>query len=105
MSGLGAVKKIVETEGQARRTVEDAKTLGQQIVTKAHEEAEMIRREFISSAHQKRDEILAGAKAKAEAEARESDTETDKLLISYRRLSEERKADAVARAVELVLNS
>jgi V/A-type H+/Na+-transporting ATPase subunit G/H len=105
MSGLDAVKKIVETEGQARRSIEEAKTRAQQIIGKAHEEAEMIRKESISSAQQKREEILETAREKAEAEARQSDAETDKLLQSYQRLSEARKADAVAKAVELILNS
>lgn len=105
MSGLDAVKKIVETEGQARRTVEEAKTRGEQVVARAHEEADIIRKEFVSSAQQKREEILATSREKAEAEARQSDAETDKLLLSYRRLSDERKADATAKAVDLVLNS
>jgi ATP synthase H subunit len=105
LSGLDAVKKIVETETQARRTVEEAKTHGQQIIARAHEEADMIRKEFVSSAQQKREEILTTAREKAEAEAQQSDLETDKLLLSYRKLSDQRKADAVAKAVELVLNS
>lgn len=105
MSGLDAVKKIVETEGQARRSVEEAKTRAQQVISKAHEEAEMIRKESISSADQRREEILKVAREKADAEARQSDVETDNLLRSYQRLSEAKKADAIAKAVELILNS
>ena len=105
MSGLDAVKKIVETEGQARRSVEEAKTRAQQLIAKASEEGEMIRQESVSSAHQRREEILKLAREKAEAEARQSDVETGKLLQSYQRLSEARKADAIAKAVELILNS
>ena len=105
MSGLEAVKKIVETEGQARKNVEEAKSRAQQIIAKAHEEAEMIRNESVSSANQKRDGILKIAREKAEAEARQSDVETDKLLQSYQELSGKRKSDAVSKAVELILNS
>ena len=105
MSGLDAVKKIVETEGQARRNIEEAKARAQQIIAKAHEEAEMIRKEYISSAQQRRDEMIKMAREKAEGEARQSDMETDTLLQSYQRLSESRKADAIAKAVDLVLSS
>ena len=105
MSGLEAVKKIVETEGQARKNVEEAKTKAQQIIAKAHEEAAMIRNESISSANQKREETLKTARERAEAEARQSDVETNKLLQSYQEFSEKRKSDAVTKAVELILNS
>jgi len=105
MSGLDAVKKIVETEGQARKSVDESRNRAQQVIAKAHQEAELIRKESISSAQLRRDQIVKIAREKAEAEARQSDVETDKLLQSYQRMSEARKADAVSKAVELILNS
>ena len=105
MSGLEAVKKIVETEGQARRIVEEAKAKSLQIIARARDEAEMMRQESISSAQQRREQILKDARQHAEEEAHQSDLETEKLLSDYRRLSQQRKDDAVAKAVELVLNS
>ena len=68
MSGIDAVKNIVETEGQARRIVDEAAAKAQRIVSEAREQAEQI-------------------------------------LDTYKRLSEERKAAAISKAVELILNA
>jgi vacuolar-type H+-ATPase subunit H len=105
LSGIDAVKKIVETEGQARRIVDESKARAQQIISKAHQEADMLRQEATSSAQKQREEILRDAKEKAEAEARQSDVETQQLLANYRKLAEARKDDAANKAVELVLNA
>jgi ATP synthase H subunit len=105
LSGIDAVRKIVETEGQARRIVDESKTRAQQIISKAHQEAELLREEALSSAQKQREEILGQAREKAEAEARQSDIETEQLVASYRKLAEARKDDAADKAVELVLGA
>ncbi len=105
MSGIDAVRKIVETEGRARKLVEDAKARAQQIISQAHHEAEMLRQEAVSSVQKQHEEILQDAKEKAEAEARQSDIETQQLLVNYRKVAEARKDDAVRKALELILNS
>ena len=105
MSGIDAVKKIVETEAQARRIVNEASTRAQQIISETRERAERIRQEAIARAQQQREEILREAKSKAEAEALQSDKETEQILKTYRKLSEERKSAAVSKAVELILNA
>ncbi len=105
LSGIDAVRRIVETEGRARKLVEDAKARAQQIISQAHHEAEMLRQEAVSSAQKQREEILQDAKEKAEAEARQSEIETQQLLVNYRKLAEARKGDAVRKALELILNS
>ena len=105
MSGIDAVKKIVETETQARRLVDDASAGTQKIISETREQGERIRAEAVGSAEGRREEILREAKAKAEAEARQSDQETEQILETYRKLSDERKAAAVSKAVELILNA
>ena len=105
LSGIDAVKKIVETEGQARRIVDESKARAQQIISKAHQEADLLRQEAASSAQKHREEILRDAKEKAESEARQSDVETQQLLANYRKLAEARKEDVANKAVELVLNA
>ncbi len=104
MSGIDAVKKIVETEGQARRIVDEAIAGAQKIVSETREQAERIRLESVAGAQGRREGILREAKEKAEAEARQSDQETEQILDTYRKLSEERKAAAVSKAVELILS-
>jgi vacuolar-type H+-ATPase subunit H len=104
LSGLDAVKKIVETEARARRTVDEAGVKAQQIISEAREQAERNRQEAIAHAQQRREEILGAAKEKAEADAHQSDRETEQILDTYRTLSEERKDAAVRKAVELILN-
>jgi vacuolar-type H+-ATPase subunit H len=105
LSGIDAVRKIVETEGQARRIVDESKARAQQMISKAHQEAEMLREEAVSSAQKQREEILGQAREKAEAEARQSDIETEQLIANYRKLAEARKDDAADKAVELVLGA
>ena len=105
MSGIDAVKKIVQTEGQARRIVEEAKAKGQEITSRAREDADRIRQEAIAQAQQQKELILKAAREKAEAEARQSDLETERILESNSKLSEERKASAVDKAVELILGT
>ena len=105
MSGIDAVKKIVETEAQARRIVDEASEKAQQIISQTREQAERIRQEAIARAQQQREEILREAKNKAEAEALQSDKETEQILDTYGKLLGERKAAAVSKAVELILNA
>ena len=105
MSGIDALKKIVETEGQARTLVEEAKAKAQEIISRAREVADNIRQEAIAQAQRQRELILEAAREKAEAEARQSDLETERILQSYRDLSGERKASAADKAVELILGT
>ena len=105
MSGLDAVKKIVETEGQARRLVEEAKAKAQEIISRAREVADKIRQETIAQAQVQRESLLNAAREKAEAEARQSDLETERVLQSYRELSGERKTSAADKAVDLILGT
>ncbi len=105
MSGIDAVKKIVETEGQARRLVEEAKARAQEIISGAQENADKIRQEAIAQAQRQRELILNAAKEKAEDEGRLSDLETERILQNYRKLSGERKASAADKALELILGT
>ncbi len=105
MSGIDAVKKIVETEGQARRLVEEAKAKALEIISGARENADKIRQEAIAQAQGQRELILNAAREKAEDEARLSDLETERILQNYRKLSGERKASAADKAVELILGT
>ena len=105
MSGIEAVKKIVETEAQARRIVEDAKARSQEILSLASQEAERVHQQVLAQSRGRRDEILSSARTEAEAEASKSDIETSQQLESYRKAFEGRKDTAVLKAVELVLGS
>ena len=105
MSGIEAVKKIVETEGQARRMIEDGKIRVEQLIVKARQEGEMLRQEAVSSAQKQREEILRTAREKAQSDAARSDVETQQLLDNYRKLAATRKDAAVDKAVELILNA
>jgi ATP synthase H subunit len=105
LSGIDAVKKIVQIEVQARRVVEEAKTKAQEIISRAREDADKIRQEAIAQAQRQKELILKAAREKAEAEARQSDLETERMLESYGKLSDERKASAVDKAVELILGA
>ena len=104
MSGIDAVKKIVETEAQARRIVDEAATKAQKVISETREQAERIRQEAVASAQGHREGILREAKEKAEAEAHQSDQETEQILDTYEKLSSERKAAAVSKAMALILN-
>ena len=103
LSGIDAVKKIVETEAQARRIVEEAKARSQEILSSASQDAERVRQDVLANARSRREEILRTARANAEAEASKSDEETTQQLESYRKAFENRKDLAVKKAVELVL--
>lgn len=105
LSGIEAVRKIVETESQARKIVEDATRKAQQIVSEARQEADNMRQEAKATAEKRAAEILSQARAQAEGEARTSDTETEQLLQKNRQLGEQRKDAAMRKAVELVLGA
>ena len=103
MSGIDAVRKIVETEAQARRTVEEARARAQEILSHASHATEKIHEEVQADARARRDEILQSARAEAEVEASKSDDETTQQLEVYKKAFEGRKELAVKKAVELVL--
>ncbi len=103
LSGIDAVKKIVQTEAQARRIVEEANARAQEILSRASQETEKIRQDVLSSARTQREEILAAARAEAEAEAAKADVNTTQQLESFQKAFETRKEHAVAKAVELIL--
>ena len=103
MSGMEAVRKIVETEAQAKRIIEDAKLRAQEILESASAESQRVRQTAISGADQDKARILKEAREKAEADARSSDEETNALLENYKNLFEKRKEVAVKKAVELIL--
>ncbi len=103
MSGIEAVRRIVETEAQAKRIIEDAKSRAHEILESASAEAQRLRQTAISDADQKKTQLLKEAREKAEADARGSDEETNSQLENYKKLSENRKDVAVKQAVELIL--
>ncbi len=103
MSGIEAVRRIVETEAQAKRVIEDAKLRAREILESASAEAQRVRQTAISSADQDKARILKEAREKAEADAMSSDEETSSLLENYKKLFENRKEVAVKKAVELIL--
>lgn len=105
MSGIEAVRKIVGTESQARKIVEDASRKAQQIVSDARQEADKIRQGAKARAEKQGAEILSQARAQAEGEAQKSDVETEQLMEKNRQLGEQRKDAAVRKAVELVLGA
>ncbi len=103
MSGIEAVKKIVETEAQAKRTIEDAKTRAQELIDNATELAQKARKDAITEAERKKAQMLEATREKAEADAKNSDVETDTLLAKYQKLFQDRKEVAVKKAVEVIL--
>jgi vacuolar-type H+-ATPase subunit H len=103
LSGIDAVRKIVETEAQAKQIIEDAKLRANELLEGASAEAQRARQTAISSADQDKARILKEAREKAEADARSSDEETSSLLKNYKKLFENRKEVAVKKAVELIL--
>ena len=103
MSGIEAVKKIVETEAQAKRIVEEAQLSAEEILARASEEAQKVRQTSAAEAEQRKVQMLRETREKAEADARSSDVETDSLLENYKKLFEDRKDVAAKKAVELVL--
>ena len=100
---MDAVKRIVETEAQARKIVEEANVKAQDILTQASKDAETAKRMILAEAQGQREEILNQAKIDAEAEAAKSDVDTDQLLANYQKAFQSRKDAAVEKAVELVL--
>jgi vacuolar-type H+-ATPase subunit H len=105
LSGIEAVRKIVETEAQAKRIVEEANSKAQEILAHASDEAQKIRQASTIEAEQRRVQMLRETREKAEADARSSDVETDSLLENYKRLFEDKKDAAVKKAVELILGA
>ena len=105
MSGIEAVRKIVETEAQAKRIVEEAESRAQEILASASEQARNVRQASTAEAEQRKVQRLRETREKAEADARSSDVETDSLLESYKKLFENRKNAAAKKAVELVLGN
>ena len=103
MSGIEAVKRIVETESQARKIVEEAKARAQEILSGASQDAENARQEILADTQRQRGQMLTRARAEAEAEASKSDIETGQLLEGFQKAFERKKDLAVKRAVELVL--
>jgi V/A-type H+-transporting ATPase subunit G/H len=103
LSGIEAVRRIVETEAQAKRIIEDAKSRAQEILDNASSEAQRLRQTAISNADQKKAQLLKEAREKAEGDARSSDEETNSLLENYKKLSDNKKEVAVKNAVELIL--
>ncbi len=103
MSGIEAVKKIVATEAEARKIVEEAKARSQEILSQASRDGERVRQEVLGAAQTQREELLAAARASAEAEASKSDLETTELLEGFQKAFESRKDLAIDKAVELVL--
>ena len=103
MSGIEAVRRIVETETQAKRIIEEAKSKAQEILERAAVEAQNVRQAAISHAEQQKAQILKDAREKAEADATSSDMETNSLLQNYKKLFEERREVAVKKAVDLIL--
>jgi vacuolar-type H+-ATPase subunit H len=103
LSGIEAVKRIVETEAKARTIVEESRVRAQQILSQASQETENVRQHVLSSAKARREEILQTGREHAESEAGKSDAETTQQLEGYRKAFEGRKELAVKKAVELVL--
>ena len=103
MSGIEAVRKIVETEGQAKRIVEEAQSRAEEILARASEAAQKVRQTSTAEAEQRKIQMLRETREKAEADARSSDVETDSLIENYKKLFEDKKDVAAKKAVELVL--
>ena len=103
MSGIEAVRKIVETEAQAKRVVEDAKKRAGEILESASAEAQRIRQAAISQAEKHRDQLLLETKDQAETDAKNSDMETDSQLETFEKLFQSRKDAAIKKAVDLIL--
>ena len=103
MSGIEAVRKIVETEAQAKRIVEDARTRARDILESASEESERARRAAIAQAEKRKAQLLIETRDQAETDAKNSDLETDSQLESFEKLFRSRKDAAVKKAVDLIL--
>ena len=100
---MEAVRKIIETEAQANRIVEEARGRAQEILSRAHQEAEKARQEILAQAKARRETILSAAREDAEAEAAKSDDETTLQIEAYKKAFENKRELAIRKAVELVL--
>lgn len=105
MSGIDAVKRIVETEEQARKIVEEARQKAQEIVSRTSREAEKVREQVLAEAQKRREDLLVRVREDAEKDAEKSDMETNSLIQNYQRAFEEKKDDAVRKAVDLVIRA
>lgn len=103
LSGIEAVRKIVETEAQAKRIVEDARMKARQIHESASEEAQRARQNAIAQAEKRKAQLLAETRDQAETDAKNSDLETDSQLENFEKLFQSRKEAAVKKAVDLIL--
>ena len=103
LSGIEAVRKIVETEAQAKRMVEEARTRARQILDNASQEAQSARQNAIAQAEKRKTQLLVETRDQAETDAKNSDSETDSQLESFEKLFLARKDAAVKKAVDLIL--
>ena len=103
MSGIEAVRKIVETEAQAKRMVEEARTSARQILDNASQEAQRARQNAMAQAEKRKTQLLVETRDQAETDAKNSDSQTDSQLESFEKLFLTRKDAAVKKAVGLVL--
>ena len=103
LSGIEAVRKIVETEAQAKRMVEEARTRARQILDDASQEAQRARQNAIAQAEKRKGQLLVETRDQAETDAKNSDLETDSQLESFEKLFRTRKDAAVKKAVDLIL--
>jgi V/A-type H+/Na+-transporting ATPase subunit G/H len=103
LSGIEAVRRIVETEAQAKRIVEEARTRAREILENTSEEAQKIRQTAISQAEKRKAQLLVETRDQAETDAKNSDMETDSQLESFEKLFRGRKEAAVKKAVDLIL--
>jgi vacuolar-type H+-ATPase subunit H len=103
LSGIEAVRKIVETEAQAKRIVEEAGTRAREILENASEEGQRVRQTAISQAEKRKAQLLVETRDQAETDAKNSDMETDSQLESFEKLFRSRKDAAVKKAVDLIL--
>jgi vacuolar-type H+-ATPase subunit H len=103
LSGIDAVKRIVETEAKARKIVEDSKVRAQDVLQKASKDIEAARGAILEQAQRQREEILSQAKVEAEADAGRLDVDTDQTLANYQKAFQGRRDDAVEKTVQLIL--
>jgi len=103
LSGIEAVRKIVETEAQAKRIIEDAKKKAKEVLESASEDGQKLRQTAISQAERRKAQLLVETRDQAETDAKNSDMETDSQLESFEKLFSSRKDAAVRKAVDLIL--
>jgi vacuolar-type H+-ATPase subunit H len=103
LSGIEAVRKIVETEAQAKRIIEDARKKAKEVLENASEDGQKLRQTAISQAERRKAQFLVETRDQAETDAKNSDMETDSQLESFEKLFSSRKDAAVKKAVDLIL--